>query len=109
MGVSEKKCPIEHAVELLGGKWKLPIIHALVNQSPMRFNELERKIGGITPAVLTAQLRNLESAKLISRQTFATVPPMVEYSLTDLGRSTKTMIAELEKWGLFHQKHFFNT
>jgi DNA-binding HxlR family transcriptional regulator len=105
MNTPEKKCPIEHAVALLGGKWKLPIIHSLVKQSPRRFKELEREITGITPAMLTQQLRVLESAKLVKRETYATVPPTVEYSLTELGHSTRPMIAELEKWGVFHQQH----
>ncbi|RAV98218.1 winged helix-turn-helix transcriptional regulator [Pseudochryseolinea flava] len=99
----EKRCPVEVAVELLGGKWKLPIIHALVKNSPKRFKELEREITGITPTVLTAQLRMLESARLVKREVYATVPPTVEYSLTDLGKSTQVMILELEKWGAFYQ------
>jgi len=101
----EKKCAVEHAVALLGGKWKLPIIHSLVRKSPKRFKELEREINGITPTVLTTQLRVLESARLIKRDSFATVPPTVEYSLTELGQSITPMIHELERWGQFHQQH----
>lgn len=97
-------CPIEHSVALLGGKWKLPIIHALVKRSPIRFKELEREIVGITPKMLTTQLRSLEHAGLVKRQIFATVPPTVEYSLTDVGKSIGPMINELEKWGLYHQR-----
>ena len=100
----EKRCPVEVAVELLGGKWKLPIIHSLVKKSPKRFKELEREITGITPTMLTNQLRMLENAKLIRREIYATVPPTVEYSLTDLGKSTREMIMALEEWGIFYQK-----
>lgn len=99
-----KSCPVEHAVDVLGGKWKLPIIHSLVKKSPLRFKELERQITGITPAMLTQHLRLLESDQLVKRNTFATVPPTVEYSLTDLGKSIHPMIVELEKWGSFHQE-----
>ncbi|WP_028980711.1 winged helix-turn-helix transcriptional regulator [Sporocytophaga myxococcoides] len=101
----EIKCPVEHSVELLGGKWKLPILHALVNASPKRFKELEREIKGITPTMLTNQLRSLETDGLVSRKIFATVPPTVEYSLTELGKSIKPMMVELQKWGLFHQHY----
>lgn len=100
----EKRCPVEVAVELLGGKWKLPIIHSLVKDSPKRFKQLEREITGITPAMLTNQLRMLENAKLVKREVYATVPPTVEYSLTDLGKSTRTMILALEQWGQFYQE-----
>ncbi len=101
-------CPVEHCVGLLGGKWKLPIIHALVLKQPKRFKELEREIGGITPTMLTTQLRGLEADGLVSRQVFATVPPTVEYRLTELGKSIKPMINELAKWGLFHQQYIRN-
>ncbi len=97
-------CPIEYSVALLGGKWKLPIIHALVKRSPLRFKELEREISGITPKMLTTQLRSLEVEGLVKREIFATVPPTVEYSLTSVGQSIQPMIQELEKWGLYHQE-----
>lgn len=95
-------CPVDFAVELMGGKWKLPILYALIKHSPKRFKELEREIVGITPTMLTTQLRALESDKLISREIFATVPPTVEYRLTDNGKSMRNMFAEIEKWGLMH-------
>lgn len=101
----EIKCPVEHSVELLGGKWKLPILHVLVTASPKRFKELERQIKGITPTMLTNQLRSLEADGLVSRKIYATVPPTVEYSLTELGKSIQPMMIELQKWGLFHQHY----
>ena len=103
MKKNKNNCPVEYSVGLLGGKWKLPIIHALVKRSPIRFKELEREITGITPKMLTTQLRSLEHDGLIKRAIFATVPPTVEYSLTEVGKSIKPMIRELEKWGLYHQ------
>ncbi len=94
----EITCPVEHCVSLLGGKWKLPIIHALVLKQPKRFKELEREIAGITPTMLTTQLRSMEADALVSRKIYATVPPTVEYSLTELGKSITPMINELAKW-----------
>lgn len=99
----KKICAIEHSVDLLGGKWKLPIIHALMKNDIVRYKELERTITGITPKMLTMQLRSLEEDGLVKREIFATVPPTVEYSLTAVGKSIKPMMDEMEKWGLYHQ------
>ena len=96
----EKKCPVSYAIDLIGGKWKLTILHTLAqNNGPMRFKELERTISGITPTMLTKQLRALEEAELVRRKIFATVPPTVEYKLSRHGVSMKAMIGEIEKWG----------
>ena len=100
----KKNCPVEYSLDLLGGKWTLPIIHVLVNKETIRFKELERAITGITPKMLTAQLKHLEENGLVRRLVYATVPPRVEYSLTPVGRSIRPMILELEKWGLYHQQ-----
>lgn len=96
-------CPVEYAVSMLSGKWKLPILNALIKESPKRFKVLEREVRGITPTMLTSQLRELEADGLVSRRIFATVPPTVEYSLTELGSSTMPMMDELKKWGLLHK------
>src|SRR5690606_39691881 len=96
-------CPIEYSVALLGGKWKLPIIHALVKNDIVRFKELERIIVGISPKMLSMQLKSLEKDGLVERTVYATVPPTVEYKLTEVGWSVKPMMNELEKWGLYHQ------
>lgn len=100
----ELKCPIEYTFDLLSGKWKLHLLHALVKKSPMRFKQLEREIHGITPTMLTSQLRSLEQHGLVSREIFATVPPTVEYRLTPLGRTIIPMMQAIEKWGLEHQQ-----
>jgi len=96
---SEKNCPVEYALDLIGGKWKLPILYALAQKHPIRFKELEREIVGITPTMLTKQLRALENAELVRRKVFATVPPTVEYKLSRHGVTMKAMIIEIEKWG----------
>ena len=104
MKKNEISCPIEYSVGLLGGKWKLPIIHALVRNEVVRFKELERMIVGITPKMLSTQLKSLETDGLVERTVYATVPPTVEYKLTEVGWSIKPMMNELEKWGLYHQR-----
>jgi DNA-binding HxlR family transcriptional regulator len=97
-------CPVQHSLDILSGKWKLPILHALHKASPKRFKELEREISGITPTMLTTQLRDLEKNGLISREIFATVPPTVEYRTTELGQTLKPLIGEIKKWGVLHMK-----
>jgi DNA-binding HxlR family transcriptional regulator len=97
-------CPVQHSLAILNGKWKLIILHALHKASPKRFKELEREIEGITPTMLTTQLRDLEKNGLISREIFATVPPTVEYRTTELGKTLKPLIYEIKKWGVFHLK-----
>ncbi|NIG53977.1 helix-turn-helix domain-containing protein [Chitinophaga sp. Cy-1792] len=103
MKKNEIICPVEYAVDLLGGKWKMPIIHALTSNGVLRFKELERMLGGITPKMLTTQLRSLEEDGLVERKIYPTVPPTVEYKLTTIGESIKPMINELKNWGLYHQ------
>lgn len=98
-------CPVEYAVSVLSGKWKLRILYAITKQSPKRFKELEREISGITPTMLTAQLRELERDGIIEREVFATVPPTVEYRLTAFGKTTAPMMNEIKNWGLLLKAH----
>lgn len=92
------ECPVEAALDLIGGRWKTMII-ALLMGGTMRFNELERRLKGVTHRVLTAQLRDLERCRLVSREVFPEVPPRVEYSLTETGKSLGPLIDELKNWG----------
>jgi DNA-binding HxlR family transcriptional regulator len=101
---SKKVCPVQYSLNILSGKWKMPILHALHKASPKRFKELEREIEGITPTMLTTQLRDLEKHGLISREVFATVPPTVEYRTTELGQTLKPLIYEIKKWGIQHMR-----
>ncbi len=96
-------CPVEYAVSLLSGKYKLRILHALTSGEPKRFKVLERAITGISPTMLTTQLRELEADGLVSRTVFATVPPTVEYKLTEFGLTTLPMMNEIKNWGLAHR------
>ncbi len=95
---------MEYAVSLLSGKYKLRILHALIKESPKRFKVLEREITGISPTMLTSlRLRELEADGLVSRTVFATVPPTVEYRLTEFGETTLPMMEEIKKWGQLHR------
>lgn len=94
-----KKCPIEYTISLISGKWKIMLIKEL-SKEPMRYGELLKEIPIISPKVLVQHLRELEKDKLIKREIFPEIPPRVEYSLSDKGRSLYNIFLELRKWGL---------
>lgn len=96
-------CPVEVAVAVLGGSWKLTVVKRLLD-GPHRFGELRRAVGPVTPRVLTRQLRDLETDGLISRTVFAEVPPRVEYALTDLGETLRPAVAWLDEWGAAYER-----
>ena len=91
-------CPVTNALTILGGKWKINIIFQL-SQNTMRFGALRRSLGDVTQQMLTKQLREMERDKLINRKVYDVVPPKVEYSLTDLGRSSLPILKSLHHWG----------
>lgn len=95
---NEKKfCTTQAALDIVGGKWTFPIINALL-KSKLRFKELERTIPGINTRMLVKELKLLESHKLLTRRAFATVPPTVEYALTDKGKKLEPVLIALNKW-----------
>jgi DNA-binding HxlR family transcriptional regulator len=96
--VEEIVCPVEVTLSIVGGKWK-PIIVWYLLSGTKRFGQLRRLIPGATQQMLTAQLRELEQAGVLHRQVYAQVPPKVEYSLTELGRSLEPVICQLADWG----------
>ena len=100
MDNQQTQCPVEMAVNLVGGKWKLVILYQLVTHGTRRFNELRRALPTITQRTLTRQLRELENDGLINRKVYAEIPPKVEYSLTDTGRSLHPVLLQLQDWGL---------
>lgn len=94
-------CPVEAALEQIAGKWKGLIIYHLMNGT-LRFNELARRVGGVTQRSLTKQLRELEADAIVHRKVYAVVPPRVEYSLTEKGQKLYDAIEALRIWGLAH-------
>ncbi|MFN7917332.1 MAG: helix-turn-helix domain-containing protein [Vicinamibacterales bacterium] len=95
--------PVELALFVIGGKWKMPILWRL-NQRVWRYNELRRELTGISHKMLTQQLRELEQHGLITRTVHAVVPPRVDYELTALGRTTVPVIDELRAWGSLYRR-----
>jgi DNA-binding HxlR family transcriptional regulator len=95
--------PIRDTLDLVGGKWKLPITHALA-RGPLRFKELQREIGSVTARMLSKELKELEMNDLVKREVFATSPVTVEYSLTNYGKTLKPVVLALYKWGENHRE-----
>ncbi len=94
-------CPVEATLSVVGGKWKVVILWRLVSGTT-RFNELQRSISQITRKMLTEQLRELERENLIVRTVYPVVPPKVEYSLSDYGRTFIPVMEVMAHWGLVH-------
>jgi DNA-binding HxlR family transcriptional regulator len=93
------RCPVETTLKVIGGRWKVLIIHFLL-QDTMRFGELTRSLGSISARTLSKQLRELETDGVIDRKDFGEIPPKVEYSLTSLGRSLEPILLAMERWGI---------
>ncbi len=91
-------CPVEAALEQIGGKWKGIALYHLLDGTK-RYNELKRDVGNVTQRMLTKQLRELESDGLVVRKVFPVVPPHVEYSLSEKGRTLEPVLLALRDWG----------
>ena len=94
-----ESCPMVNFVNLVAGKWAIPIIYRLmVIEDPVRFSVLQRAVHPITQKELTRQLRQFEMRGLVTRQVFAEVPPRVEYQITELGKSLRPTLDSLAGW-----------
>lgn len=99
------ECPIATAVNLIGNKWKPLIIRNLLNGT-QRYKSLQYGIDGISPKVLTENLKQMEEDGIIKREVFAEVPLRVEYSLTELGEQMRPVILALADWGNAYKKQY---
>ena len=95
--------PVRDALDILSGKWKLPIIIAL-SFGHRRFSQLSKQIPGITDKMLSKELRELELNELVKRTVYDSVPVVVEYSMTPHGKTLEKLIEELQAWGVLHRK-----
>jgi DNA-binding HxlR family transcriptional regulator len=94
-------CPVEAALDVIGGKWKVLIL-CWLKEGVHRFGELRRRIPGISERMLTQQLRELEQDGIVHRKVYPEVPPKVEYSLTEFGETLRPLMGTLCKWGEKH-------
>ena len=98
-----QNCPVEATLELIGGKYKALILWYLSCEK-LRYSQLRDLLMGITPKMLTQQLRELESKQLVHREVFPIVPPKVEYSLTELGKSLMPILVAMRDWGASYMR-----
>lgn len=96
---SHNPCTLKDVLDVIGGKWSMPIIYNL-SKGKMRFKEIERTIEGINTRMLVKELKNMEANGIITREVFATVPPTVEYALTIKGEKLLPSIKSLHQWGM---------
>lgn len=98
-----KNCPITYTMNIIGGKWK-PVILNRIQMGINRFGIMQKSMPDISKQMLTAQLRELENDGLITRKIFAEIPPRVEYSISDLGKSIFPVLETIKEWGLSQRK-----
>ena len=98
MPIVEGFCPMPDIAQLIGGKWKLIILQILIFQGMQRFNELRRRIDGVTQTMLTNQLRALERDGLVKRRVYAEVPPRVEYTATPRAKALEAVFLSMHDW-----------
>ncbi len=95
--------PVKDALDILNGKWKIPIILSL-SFGVKRFKQIQREIPGLTPKMLSKELKDLEINGLLERRVYDSLPVSVEYEITPYGNTLKPLIGELHKWGSKHRK-----
>ncbi|MFA1733847.1 winged helix-turn-helix transcriptional regulator [Fusobacterium animalis] len=95
-------CPVELTLLLISNKWKVLIIRDLLDGTK-RFSELKKSINNISQKVLTSNLREMEENNLLTRKVYPEIPPRVEYTLTDIGYSLKTLLNDMDKWGTWYR------
>ena len=96
-------CPVETTLTLIGDRWKVLILRDLM-EGTRRFGELKKSLGGVTQKVLTANLRQMEAAGLLTRRVYAEVPPRVEYTLTSTGYSLRPVLDAIAAWGAAYKR-----
>ena len=101
----DSSCPLRHLSNVLGGKWKLPIICVLSAGGAKRYSIIKRRLGDITNVMLAKSLRELEEAGLVHREQYNEIPPRVEYSLTDRGREVLPFLTQAAMWAVNDMKH----
>lgn len=92
-------CPAERTLDFLSGKWRPMVIYWLM-EGPLRFNELQRRLGAITHRTLSKTLKEMEADGLVQRKDYGEIPPRVDYTLTDRGRSLKPVLQAMEEWAV---------
>ncbi|WP_316273497.1 transcriptional regulator HypR [Bacillus subtilis] len=95
---NKEGCPVEFTLDVIGGKWKGILFYHMID-GKKRFNEFRRICPSITQRMLTLQLRELEADGIVHREVYQQVPPKVEYSLTEFGRTLEPIVLQMKEWG----------
>jgi DNA-binding HxlR family transcriptional regulator len=105
MEMEPELCNVDDALNILVGKWKPIILLTLLKEGTKRFSDLKRSVPGITQKMLTNQLRDLEQEDIITRKVYLQVPPKVEYSITEYGKTLEPILVAMHEWGTAHSVH----
>ncbi|RRJ64587.1 transcriptional regulator [Paenibacillus oralis] len=105
----EIMCPIEYGLDIFGGKWKSRIICVLSSNKVIRYNEIKKELGNITDAVLAAMLKELIADEMINRTQYNEIPPKVEYTLTEKGKSVLPILQYICQWSREHSAEDLDT
>jgi DNA-binding HxlR family transcriptional regulator len=105
MEMKPELCNVDDALNILVGKWKPIILLTLLKEGTKRFSDLKRSVPGITQKMLTNQLRDLEQEDIITRKVYLQVPPKVEYSMTEYGKTLEPILVAMHEWGTAHSVH----
>lgn len=104
------RCPLEYGLKVFGGKWKSRIICVLAAQEKLRYSELRKEMSNITDAVLATTLKELIADGMIERKSYDEIPPRVEYSLTEKGKSVVPILQNICQWsGIFYKEDVEHT
>ena len=99
---SEERCPVARTLQIIGERWTILILRELVPRGPLRFQDLEQSLPGISPTTLSARLKTLEEKGVVSKQLYEEHPPRFEYDLTEKGKELRFALNALRKWGERH-------
>ena len=104
------RCPLEYGLEIFGGKWKSRIICVLAEKGTLRYSEVRKEMGNITDAVLASTLKELIANEIVLRKSYDEIPPRVEYSLSEKGKSVIPILLIICRWsGAYHREDYENT
>ena len=101
LDLTNPNCSVYDVMHIIGGKWKIDIIYHL-GESTLRFGELKKSLIPITQQMLSKQLKELENDNIVNRKVYSVIPPKVEYSLTDTGKSSNPVIQSILKWASYY-------
>ncbi|HAH60566.1 MAG TPA: transcriptional regulator [Treponema sp.] len=96
----ELLCPIRYLMNIFSGKWKLPIVCMLSGEIPLRYSTIKRRLGDITNVMLAQSLKELETTGIVHREQYNEIPPRVEYTLTEKGKSVLPALVQLAEWAI---------